>query len=73
MPDAPPLPPLDFKHWPKTADAAEEISVAFEIIASALVAMAYDLRQIRLMLAESPLGLGESPRQPPATKWSARS
>ncbi len=69
MSDIPPLPPSDFKYWPKTADAAEEISVAFEVIASALVAMTYDLRQIRLMLAESPgLGLGEPARQPPAPK-----
>jgi len=59
MSEVPPLPPTDFRHWPKTADVEEEISVAFEVIASALVAMAYDLRQIRSMLAESPgLSLG---------------
>ena len=64
MSDIPPLPPPDFHHWPKTADVEEEISVAFEVIGSALVAMAYDLRQIRLKLAESPLVLGESPKEP---------
>jgi len=70
MSDIPPLPPPDYAHWLKTADPPEELSVAFEVIASALVAIAYDLRQIRLMLADPNFDPSKRLRQRPAPKSS---
>ena len=57
MPDVPPLPPSDFDAWPTSDNPTEEMSVALDIIASALIAIAYDLRQTRTML-EDLLGKG---------------
>lgn len=54
VPDVPPLPPFDFASWPTSQDPGQEVSVTLDVIAASLVAIAYDLRELRIGFTEMP-------------------
>lgn len=61
VPDVPPLPPFDFASWPTSQDPGKEVSVTLDVIAASLVAIAYDLRELRIGFTEMPgRGAGEA-------------